>query len=284
MDEKLGFVKAVGYALLISAGYVGVLYVHDSTRPSTTRSRDDEDVILRRMILISLYSAAVIVALIPGILYSEAVYGTWWYAWQSLHIQFGLYELFWAPLMCLLTTAVLFIGPLVSVVLFDYNLNMHLLFHDIKVGISDLFGIRNFVIGPLTEELVFRSGIMALFLAAGASRTMLIFGSPLFFGVAHVHHAYESRIRGIPPKIIAFSALFQFAYTTAFGWYSAYLFIRTGTVWSCFFVHAFCNSMGVPDWTLDTTAKTRAYRVLLFVGLSAFVWLVPKIPSHGPLS
>lgn len=40
---------------------------------------------------------------------------------------------------------------------------------------------------------------------------------------------------------------FQFAYTTIFGAYSAYLFYKTGHFMSIFIVHAFCNHMGFPD-------------------------------------
>lgn len=48
-------------------------------------------------------------------------------------------------------------------------------------------------------------------------------------------------------------AVFQFAYTTLFGWYAAFLFIRTGSVLPPFFAHALCNSLGLPPlaWALQ---------------------------------
>jgi len=115
---------------------------------------------------------------------------------------------------------------------------------------------------------------------------------------AHVHHAYESYLAGgrtkkaliqgclvsseqtdplsqlSPPltsqSVSAVLTAFQFAYTTLFGWYATYLFLRTGMLLSppsplflrlieplyplnCtgsiippFLAHAFCNSMGLP--------------------------------------
>ncbi len=41
---------------------------------------------------------------------------------------------------------------------------------------------------------------------------------------------------------------FQFAYTTLFGMYAAFLFIRTGHVAAPCVAHAFCNVMGFPDF------------------------------------
>lgn len=38
----------------------------------------------------------------------------------------------------------------------------------------------------------------------------------------------------------------QFGYTTVFGWYAAFLLLRTGNLWGVVVVHAFCNWMGLP--------------------------------------
>lgn len=71
--------------------------------------------------------------------------------------------------------------------------------------------------------------------------------SPLFFGIAHFHHMIE-RIRGGQDlKTAFFISSFQFGYTTIFGMYSAFLFVRTGHLASCVIVHGFCNFMGFPD-------------------------------------
>lgn len=50
-------------------------------------------------------------------------------------------------------------------------------------------------------------------------------------------------------KWIFLFAGFQFSYTTLFGAYSAYLFLRTGHFVAPFLAHAFCNHMGFPDFS-----------------------------------
>jgi prenyl protein peptidase len=49
-------------------------------------------------------------------------------------------------------------------------------------------------------------------------------------------------------KNALFSSLFQFVYTTIFGWYASYLFLRLESLWPPVFVHSFCNIMGFPDF------------------------------------
>ena len=61
-----------------------------------------------------------------------------------------------------------------------------------------------------------------------------------------VHLCGREKI-GTPPLVISLSIFenicLQFTYTTVFGVYSAYLFVRTGHLASCVAVHAFCNYM-----------------------------------------
>ena len=42
-------------------------------------------------------------------------------------------------------------------------------------------------------------------------------------------------------------AVFQFAYTSLFGFYCSYLFIRTGSLFPPLMAHSFCNMMGLPQ-------------------------------------
>ncbi|SCV74336.1 BQ2448_6768 [Microbotryum intermedium] len=113
-----------------------------------------------------------------------------------------------------------------------------------------LQGIRNYVVGPWTEELVFRSAIISISALGGWSKKQLVFLTPLYFGIAHVHHAYEVYIRhGRTKQALVNGVLgstFQFAYTTLFGWYAAFLFLRTGSIIPPILVHTFCNWWGLP--------------------------------------
>lgn len=48
--------------------------------------------------------------------------------------------------------------------------------------------------------------------------------------------------------------VFQLGYTTLFGWFAAYLFVRTGSVLPPLVSHVFCNVMGI---YLPSTAVAR---------------------------
>ena len=48
------------------------------------------------------------------------------------------------------------------------------------------------------------------------------------------------------PHVIFFIA-FQFCYTTIFGWYVSFAFLRLGSIWPPILCHSFCNIMGFPD-------------------------------------
>ena len=76
----------------------------------------------------------------------------------------------------------------------------------------------------------------------------IILLSPIIFGLAHVHHFYEFRITNPQVPVIAAVArsLFQFTYTSLFGAYATFLYLRTGSLLCVVLVHAFCNSMGLP--------------------------------------
>lgn len=78
--------------------------------------------------------------------------------------------------------------------------------------------------------------------------TTLVFLTPLYFGIAHFHHFYEFRLTHprMPMLPSILRSVFQLTYTTVFGWFAAFLFLRTGSVYPPILVHAFCNWMGLP--------------------------------------
>ncbi|KII89194.1 hypothetical protein PLICRDRAFT_40830 [Plicaturopsis crispa FD-325 SS-3] len=115
--------------------------------------------------------------------------------------------------------------------------------------------MRNYVVAPLTEELLFRSCVLAVYvLARGGSDKRgigsLIGFSPVWFGFAHIHHAYDTwrRLGRTRPALqrAIIGSLFQFAYTTLFGAYAAFLLLRTRSVWPAVSAHIWCNLWGLP--------------------------------------
>ncbi|THY66628.1 CaaX prenyl proteinase Rce1 [Aureobasidium pullulans] len=125
---------------------------------------------------------------------------------------------------------------------------------------DDLIGWRNLVVGPVSEELVFRSLAISLFILAQTSARRITFTSPLIFGVAHVHHLHEtinsSRRPGasylstaLTPSVILpglIRSVFQFFYTSLFGFIAAFIYLRTSSLIACVLAHSFCNWMGLP--------------------------------------
>ncbi|KAM6032634.1 LOW QUALITY PROTEIN: CAAX prenyl protease 2 [Chlamydotis macqueenii] len=106
--------------------------------------------------------------------------------------------------------------------------------------LGDVRWLRNQVVAPLTEELVFRACMLPMLLpCAGPGPAVL--ACPLFFGVAHFHHVIEQlRFPGSVGSIFM-SAAFQFSYTAVFGAYTAFIFLRTGHLAGPVLCHSFCN-------------------------------------------
>lgn len=172
-----------------------------------------------------------------------------------------------------LLIALLFVGPLVELVFFRKNFRGQRVdvVQDVLEQFQTVYGIRDIVIGPISEELVYRSALVGLFIAARAPVDVVILCTPLYFGVAHLNHAVEFWREGVPPLQILTVCGFQLAYTTVFGVLEAYIFARTGNAAAVILVHSFCNYMGFPRLSVEgPTWQRLSYWALLVVGLQGF--------------
>lgn len=83
---------------------------------------------------------------------------------------------------------------------------------------------------------------------AAASPTTLLLAVPLIFGVAHIHHFYEFTLthphNSLFPAVLR--SLVQFGFTTVFGWYANFIYLRTGSIYAVILCHTFCNWIGLP--------------------------------------
>jgi prenyl protein peptidase len=143
---------------------------------------------------------------------------------------------------------------------------------DLYDHLSTIQGLRDLIIGPITEEIIYTASIILILnQVQDISAKTLIYLPPVFFSFAHFHHAYELYTHGsIPLKVILISSTFQLAYTFLFGIFTNYLFLRTRNVWSCFVVHFFCNFMGFPK--IGGFAN-KLWRVVYFGLLIVGIWL-----------
>lgn len=190
----------------------------------------------------------------------------------------------------LLLTALLYLGPLVMAA-FDSTSDSDELEDESKVGFvqefytkmtSDIFVWRNFVVGPLTEEWVFRACMVPVLLCAGYSQLKVMLLCPLFFGLAHLNHywetvSHEKRDHGVAALITGF----RFAYTTIFGWYAAFLYLRTGHLLVPLVAHIFCNVMGLPAiGDAINSPNNKVIGCAFLLGLGGFVSLL--YPATSP--
>jgi len=75
-----------------------------------------------------------------------------------------------------------------------------------------------------------------------------VYLTPLIFGLAHIHHFYEYTVSHPHSPILpaALRSLFQLLYTTLFGAYTTFIYLRTGSLLAVILIHTFCNWQGLP--------------------------------------
>uniref|UniRef100_A0A665UAC0 CAAX prenyl protease 2 n=1 Tax=Echeneis naucrates TaxID=173247 RepID=A0A665UAC0_ECHNA len=105
-----------------------------------------------------------------------------------------------------------------------------------RLCFGDVVWLRNQVVAPLMEELVFR-GAMLPMLVPCVGPTAAIFMAPLFFGVAHFHHIIEQRrLQKASMRVILLMAATD---ATLFELFSLSLGHIVGPV----LCHSFCNPL-----------------------------------------
>ncbi|XP_065264511.1 CAAX prenyl protease 2 [Emys orbicularis] len=257
--------------LSLACAYVGSLYVWNSHLP-----RDHPAVIKRRFT-----SVLIVSGLSPLFVW----------LWKELTgikpgisllvlLGFRLEGIVPATLLPLLLTMVLFLGPLIQLSMdcpWDWVDGLKVMFDPRfwALCLSDMRWLRNQVIAPLTEELVFRACMLPMLIPC-TGLGPAIFTCPLFFGVAHFHHVIEQlRFRQGSVASIFLSAAFQFSYTAVFGAYTAFIFIRTGHLIGPVLCHSFCNYIGFPAICAALEHPQRLTVVIFYVlGMVLFLLLL----------
>lgn len=265
-------------SMLLGAEFVGCLYVCASHRRDGGRApdRNDDRVIKQRFVRVGL--ASLIAPLIVWM--SSAFQGErTGCVVASLGRIFGL----WSPaaasatLLPLALTMVLFLGPLaMNWIERDAHTPWRKQLRARVMGPERLQLLRNLLIGPAAEEWVFRACMCPLLFAAGHPDAAVVFGSAVVFGLAHIHHRFDA---DTPWAAVAV----QFTYTTLFGAYSSYLFLRTGLVYGPLLAHIFCNAMGLPEFgRVGSHPRGGLLKAAFAVGLGSFVVLVTLDTLYRP--
>ncbi|XP_053613495.1 CAAX prenyl protease 2 isoform X1 [Plodia interpunctella] len=186
-----------------------------------------------------------------------------------------------ATIFPLFLTVVLFMGPLSM----QYLSGLLKLYAEPVYWISnwqDLVWVRNHIMAPLSEEWVFRACMMPLLLQCLDPLTA-VFSGPLLFGIAHFHHMLEQIRGGLAIRTALMVSLFQFTYTSLFGAYSAYIFLRTGHFAASLVAHIFCNHMGFPNFSavIYFPPLQRVLIVFCFL-LGLGLWSIMLVPITNP--
>ncbi|EFX00198.1 prenyl proteinase rce1 [Grosmannia clavigera kw1407] len=248
---------AVALLALYTVAYVAPFYLSSLTRPSPTLSRDAPSVIRARITSVTLTCIGCSAATFVLLTTAGATGTTRLPATDALHLMGYLPVGLGDALRALALTAALFAGPLLELVLVEVQ-TWRLLRSDRSMltclvasladNLADWTVWRNIVAGPVTEEVLFRGAGVPPLLLAHTSTACTVLLSPVVFGLAHLHHAYEFAV--VHPRVplagVALRSLVQFAYTTLFGVYATFLFLRTGSLLAACLVHSFCNCMGLP--------------------------------------
>ena len=256
----LSLEAALGGCSAIATAYVASLYLvtpRSADRAESARVLAEPSVVRRRMAAVCLATA-----LAPAVLAGLAEVHT---GGVGLLETVGLRvdQPVGAVLRPLAINVLLFAGPLLQLAL-DGEVGEEVQRH--AESLRSVAGWRVLVVAPITEELAFR-GCMVPLLAPHLGRgAALVWGTPLFFGLAHVHHLLE----GHPPAIVALQA----GYTTLFGAYATLAFARTGSILGPIACHAFCNAMGFPNFPGAARHKRRGVLGAAYAaGLAGFLWM-----------
>ncbi|XP_078314941.1 CAAX prenyl protease 2-like [Crassostrea virginica] len=268
--------QSVLVCLLFAVIYVGSLYVWIDDK---NKNRDHPDTIKRRFI-----SVSVICVIIPILLQcfgttSNAESAHTFLEW--LGIRFSGFVA--AVVFPLILTMVLFLGPL-TLHYVDGVFRIYLEPRYWTNSLQNLIWIRNHIVAPISEEMIYRACMLPLLVPCFGTGVS-VFLCPLFFGVAHFHHMIEKVIQGRQPLAEAFKqSMFQLCYTTLFGAYSAFLFLRTGHFVAPVVAHAFCNHMGFPAFTevmAYPNTETRHKLIASFV-IGLVMWMALLYPITSP--
>lgn len=135
---------------------------------------------------------------------------------------------------------------------------------------SSVMAWRNYIVAPLTEELVFRACMIPLLLSGGIKTYTAMFLCPVFFSLAHLNHLLDTQQNRSFLKA-AMVVGFQLGYTVIFGSYASFLFIRTGHLTAPLIAHMFCNFMGLP---VIRSPRTGMVSLASIAGMVGFVWLL----------
>ncbi|PSK77464.1 hypothetical protein CJJ07_002728 [Candidozyma auris] len=148
---------------------------------------------------------------------------------------------------------------------------------DMKEEYASLWGFRDHVFAPVTEELIYRALVLCILQPVVSSTWALTVYTPMLFGLAHLHHGWSLYKQGTSLVTVLFTAAFQFLYTTVFGILANRVYLESGNnLWCAIVTHSTCNLGGFPSLEIRKTHARffYVYLGLLVLGLTIFVKII----------
>lgn len=182
----------------------------------------------------------------------------------------------------ILSTIALFFGPIIQNIFTFYNDDYPYLYRNsiknylihLQREIFDFETFKTIIIGPLTEEMIYRSFACTLWEKSGISKMKIIFALPFIFGVSHLNKVFLTKsltnitLRDFLPYIVVL------IYTTLFGWWESFVWLKTHSYLTCVFLHAFCNYMQFPNFAAALNWGHPVQKIFLYlaylIGLISF--------------
>lgn len=280
MEEEEGISKptAVTACTAMALLYVAILYVPTlilRLRPPPSL----KNFMIRRFVCAAISSilSLLVSALILPIRSSEAsilfgVYGIRVdHIWQAVVFPLSLTSLMYAGSL-LLKTLLLMESRRENANRGGEGISLQKFLASIVSVASNVLAWRNYVVAPITEELVFRACMIPLLLCGGLKPYTVIRLCPIFFSLAHLNHLMEFYSKKNYSWMKTSLAVgLQLGYTVIFGSYASFLLIRTGHLLAPLVAHTFCNFMGLP---VLFSRRNGMVSVAFLAGMAGFVWLL----------
>lgn len=265
---------AVGISVVVALAYV--VSIHAFKPPTINgKSRDHVEVIRHRIrrVLVLCVGLVMSVPLVVTVLeYGASLSGLGHVYSRLLLVPTSVRAEVGNCGYCLGMICALYVGPILNLV---YEHGPENVARWLCRQYTSLHGFRDHVFAPVTEELIYRAVIITVMTTTDFDDTRVMVFTPILFGVAHIHHAYELiKHQHMEIKPVMMSAALQMSYTTLFAIIVNYVFMKYHTFWGCVIIHSGCNLMGFPEVVDGPVWKQVGYYVLLPMGAYWFYRLL----------